>query len=93
MEKNTRKPIRLVNYNYSSNGLYFITFCTKDRIHYLSEIIYDDQFDGVMDEIAGNTEFVGNVALGVPCVKLTGYGVIVNENIKKPMKYTDMFLL
>jgi len=83
MEKHYRKLNRLKNYDYSSNGLYFITFCTKDRVHYLSEIIYDDQFDGVTDEIYGNTEFVGNAALGVPCVKLTGYGEIVNENIKK----------
>ena len=26
-----RKKIRLNNYNYSQNGSYFITICTKDR--------------------------------------------------------------
>ena len=46
MEKNTRKPIRLVNYDYSSNGLYFITICTKDRVHYFSEIKEDSEFVG-----------------------------------------------
>ncbi len=35
----TRKNIRLVNFDYSRNGLYFITICTKDRIPYLSKII------------------------------------------------------
>lgn len=27
-----RKPTRLKGYDYSSEGAYFITFCTKDRI-------------------------------------------------------------
>ncbi len=26
-----RKPLRLENYDYSQNGYYFITICTKDR--------------------------------------------------------------
>lgn len=31
MEHKTRKQIRLKTYNYSQNGYYFITICTKDR--------------------------------------------------------------
>ena len=31
MELPKRKNIRLADYNYSSNGAYFITICTKDR--------------------------------------------------------------
>lgn len=31
MERETRKQIRLKTYNYSQNGYYFITICTKDR--------------------------------------------------------------
>lgn len=40
MEKEfkTRKEIRMKNFDYSRNGLYFITICTKDRTPYLSEI-------------------------------------------------------
>ena len=34
-----RKNNRLIWYNYSSVWWYFITFCTKNRIKYLSEII------------------------------------------------------
>lgn len=30
-----RKPNRLLNYDYSQNGAYFITFCTKDKAHIL----------------------------------------------------------
>ena len=39
MDSQTRKNIRLANYDYSRNGLYFITICTKNKIQYLSEIL------------------------------------------------------
>lgn len=34
-----RKPNRLADYDYSSNGAYFITICTKNKEHLLSQII------------------------------------------------------
>ena len=37
-----RKSIRLKNYDYSSNGLYFVTVCTKDKNPILSTIVGDD---------------------------------------------------
>ena len=46
-EFKTRKEIRMKNFDYSRNGLYFITICTKDRIPYLSEIA--GVGDGVLD--------------------------------------------
>ena len=63
----------MVNYDYSSNGLYFITFCTKDRVHYLSEIIYDES----------EKTIVGDGVLDVPHVQLTDIGKIVNEQIEE----------
>ena len=33
-----RKPNRLKNYDYSRNGSYFVTICTKDRINYFGNI-------------------------------------------------------
>lgn len=33
-----RKPNRLRNYDYSQNGMYFITICAKDRFKYFGEI-------------------------------------------------------
>ncbi len=47
MNEHERRLNRLKNYDYSRNGLYFITICTKDRIPYLSDII--DVGDGVLD--------------------------------------------
>ncbi len=33
-----RKPLRLKDYDYSQNGAYFITFCTKGRMPILSSV-------------------------------------------------------
>lgn len=70
MELNERKPNRLKEYDYSSNGMYFVTICTKKREHYFSEVSFDDKN-------------AGYAALGVPHIKMTHYGKIVNENILK----------
>ena len=37
MELQKRKQIRLKSYNYSQNGYYFITICTKDKEHTLCD--------------------------------------------------------
>ena len=42
MELPNRRKNRLENYDYSQNGAYFITICTKDRKKTLSEIVGDD---------------------------------------------------
>jgi REP element-mobilizing transposase RayT len=42
MELPKRKPNRLSEYDYSQNGAYFITLCTKDRKKVLSQIVGDD---------------------------------------------------
>ena len=51
MEGHTRKYIRLKNYDYSSNGLYFITICAQNRNHFFSEITEDPQCVGEADVI------------------------------------------
>ena len=47
MDKEKRKPTRLQNFDYSSNGYYFITICTKDMECILSTI--ENVGDGVLD--------------------------------------------
>jgi putative transposase len=37
-EKFSRKPRRLVGYDYRSEGLYFVTICTQDRWPYFGEV-------------------------------------------------------
>lgn len=36
-----RKTIRIKDYDYSNEGMYFITICTKDKKPILSKIIFD----------------------------------------------------
>ncbi|MBQ7093829.1 MAG: hypothetical protein IJN84_04885 [Clostridia bacterium] len=40
-----RKRTRLKDFDYSSNGKYFITICTKDKKKVLSEIVGDGIYD------------------------------------------------
>ena len=42
MDLPKRKPTRLKDFDYSKNGYYFITICTKDRKKILSDIVGDD---------------------------------------------------
>lgn len=37
-EKPNRKRLRLINYDYNSDGYYFVTICTKDRKCVLGQI-------------------------------------------------------
>ena len=39
MKTNSRKPNRLIGFNYAQTGAYFITVCTKDRQCILSRIV------------------------------------------------------
>jgi REP element-mobilizing transposase RayT len=38
-----RKPLRYPNYNYSNEGVYFITICTKDQENMFGRIISNDR--------------------------------------------------
>jgi putative transposase len=49
-----RKQHRLPFYNYASSGLYFITICTKDRIHHFGTIENDDMQLSELGTIAHN---------------------------------------
>ena len=46
MEMETRKPNRLLSYDYNQNGAYFVTICTENRACILSRIVVGD---GVLD--------------------------------------------
>ena len=67
----TRKTIRISEFNYSSNGAYFVTLCTKDRRCILSDIVYES----IDNTIVG-------MAICRPHVVLTSIGECVNDCIK-----------
>ncbi len=68
-QKHNRKSIRLKGYDYSSEGLYFITICTQKRIHQFGKIVNGKMMLNTNGEIAlrelQNTEKIrkGNVIL------------------------------
>ena len=41
MEPVKRKPNRLTGWDYSQNGVYFITICTKDGASILGKVVRD----------------------------------------------------
>ena len=65
-ELQKRKSTRLKNFDYSSQGAYFITICTKDRKRILSEIIKTSVGVGAHDD---------------PQIRLTTMGKIVEKNL------------
>jgi len=44
------KSARLTGWDYGSNGLYYITICTKNRKHYFGDIVAEQ--DSVLDYLA-----------------------------------------
>ena len=91
-----RKNPRLSGYDYSDNGAYFITICTKDRLNLFGEIFFDAQDvfpDGqnvsldTQDVFRNAQNIVGCDALGAPKMRLSKYGLIVDKEIKETALY------
>ncbi len=84
--KPNRKRIRLKYFDYSKNGAYFITICTKDKKCILSSILPLEDLCAGTDSFA---QTVGDGAIDVPMsregfmpkVKLTRIGEIVEKYI------------
>lgn len=63
-----RKKIRLQGYDYSQNGLYFVTFCVKDRHELLGRIV-----GAIINRPINNAQY--------PNVELSEYGLITDDSI------------
>lgn len=78
-----RKEIRLKEYDYSANGAYFVTVCTKDRKNILSTI----RVGGAHTPSANVSPHSGRRpcrrTLDAPIVKLTEIGKSIENNIIK----------
>ena len=68
MEIPNRKPNRIVGYDYSQNGAYFITICTQDRKKILSNISVGTPLPGCPQK---------------PCVELLWHGEIADKYIRQ----------
>ncbi len=47
-----RKQLRLRNYDYSQNGMYFVTICTQNKKCYFGKIINDEMKLNIVGKIA-----------------------------------------
>ncbi|MFC1493789.1 transposase [Thermodesulfobacteriota bacterium] len=80
----TRKQIRLPNYNYSTNGFYFITICTKNRENIFGDIP------------VGATGWPPDTSLppdDTTGIQLNDFGRIVDEELKKSKFIRDEIIL
>ena len=80
MEHKDRKRLRISCFDYSNNGAYFVTLCTKNRNKILCEIVGDDAL--VVPTIIGNKvlECIKNIEIVYTGVYLD-YFVIMPDHI------------
>lgn len=55
-------PARLNGWDYGANGLYFVTICTKDRVHYFGEIEKDNIIVETQSIVSLQKTEIGKVA-------------------------------
>ena len=67
---------RLNGYDYSSNGIYFITICTKEKIHYFGEIVEPHDCAAQSDCAAQNDDTAQS---DIASLHPTEIGKIANE--------------
>ncbi|MFH0797674.1 MAG: transposase [Candidatus Omnitrophota bacterium] len=73
-----RKEIRLKNYDYSSNGCYFVTICTNNKQPFIEE--HRQEIEGVLLSLP--TRFIG-LGLDYYCLLPTHLHIIlILENVK-----------
>lgn len=73
---NTRKIIRLQNYDYSTNGAYFITICTKDKI----KIFWDDEETYELSTYGKVVESaIKNIPEHYPMINVDNYVIMPNH--------------
>ena len=85
METFQRKPNRIPEYDYSTNGAYFVTICTQDRKKILSDIVGDGfpvpKPCGIIAQ-----EFIKKIPEKYPSVTVDKY-VIMPDHIHILMKF------
>ena len=76
-----RKPNRLVSFDYSSKGVYFVTVCVENRICRLGKIIYTDPVDGAQMHLSEEGQLVNETICYLPNIFPS---VIIHNHIVMP---------
>ena len=72
-----RRSIRLKEYDYSQNGLYFVTICTNNQTHFFGEIVDGEMCLSIIGKIVG--ALWHEIKNHVPNVKLHEFIVMPNH--------------
>lgn len=79
----TRKNIRLKGYDYSQNGVYFLTFCVEKRHEILSKVVGADALDTPFIELMEYgkilEKFIKSSNNIYPFVKIENYVIMPNH--------------
>lgn len=78
MKEPRRKPNRLINYDYSSNGAYFVTICTEKRKKLFCEIVGDGFAVPLQPGIVA-AQWVEKIPIQYPVVSVDHYVVMPNH--------------
>ena len=82
LELPKRKNIRLKDYDYSSNGAYFITICTQNRLHLFGNVV-GDEFPVPFVELNGFgkiiEQYIQNISDKYPVVTVDKYIIMPNH--------------
>src|SRR6185369_16536597 len=82
-------PARLANWDYGSNGLYFITICTKNRIRYFGDITINDDVETQNIASLHRTQNIASLhrTQNIASLRPTEIGNIAIENWKQIPKH------
>ena len=85
MQFPNRKPNRLSDYDYSRNGAYFITICTKDSKCILSHIVEDTSVGATIGRPQVKPTEIGNIVIArIEAIQTIYYVVKVDKYIIMP---------
>lgn len=71
------KQFRLPYFNYASTGYYFVTICTKNRMHYFGQVEKGKMQLSSLGTIAD--QCWGNISISAPYVILDAYKIMPNH--------------
>lgn len=78
MQLPKRKPNRLPEFDYSSNGAYFVTICTQGRRKLLCDIVGDGSPVPMKQGMIAE-KYVQEIPIKYPCVKIDNYVLMPNH--------------
>ncbi|MBQ9859989.1 MAG: transposase [Clostridia bacterium] len=82
MDLPKRKPTRLKQYNYSTDGAYFVTICTKDKRKVFGKIVGGGALDApqmILSEIGGIVDKYIQSTNNIPEIVVDKYVIMPNH--------------